>query len=156
MKEGRKEKEFNSFLIQMALLHWLSRLWYEQTIFKTSGNMWEINGDDQDMTLFYQSVWNWYLLSVCTTGQPATSQTFYPLFSHLGATNWNWQRQMNSTHVFCLITYTQGLLLVHSSLISVRFDGHGLYSARTPIVVVNRHDSETCNENSYTLVILTL
>jgi len=63
---------------------------------------------------------------------------------------------MNSTHVFCLITYTQGLLLVRSSSISVRFDGHSLYSAHTPIVVVNRHDSETCNEILYTLVILTL
>jgi hypothetical protein len=63
---------------------------------------------------------------------------------------------MNPSHVFCLITYTQDLLLVRSSSISVRFDGHGLYSARTPTVVVNRHDSETFNEILYTLVILTL
>jgi len=63
---------------------------------------------------------------------------------------------MNSTHVFCLITYTRDLLLVHSSSISVRFDCHGLYSARTPTLVVNRHDSETCNLILYTLDMLTL
>jgi len=56
---------------------------------------------------------------------------------------------MNPTHVFCIITFTQGLLLVHSSSSSVRLDGHGLYSARTPTVVVNRHDSETCNDFVY-------
>jgi hypothetical protein len=71
----------------MSLLHGLIRLWYEQTIFKTSRNMWEINEDNQDMTLFYQSVWNWYLSSVCTTGQPATSQMLYLLFSHLETKN---------------------------------------------------------------------
>jgi hypothetical protein len=47
-------------------------------------------------------------------------------------------------------------LFVCSSSNSVRFDGHGLYSARTPAVVVNRYDSETCNEILYTLIILTL
>jgi hypothetical protein len=52
---------------------------------------------------------------------------------------------MNPTYVLCLITYTQGLLLVRSFSISVGFDGHGLYSARTPTVVVYRHNSKTCN-----------
>jgi hypothetical protein len=41
--------------------------------------------------------------------------------------------------------HKQDLPLVCSSSISVCFDGHGLYSARTPTVVVNRHDSEICN-----------
>jgi uncharacterized membrane protein YGL010W len=63
---------------------------------------------------------------------------------------------MNPTPVFCLITYTEDLLLVCSFSISVRFDGHGLYSARTPAVVVNRHGCETCSEILRTLVILTL
>jgi hypothetical protein len=63
---------------------------------------------------------------------------------------------MNPTPVFCLITYTQGLLLVRSFSISVRLDGYGLYSARTPIVVVNRNYAEICNEILCTLVILTL
>ena len=63
---------------------------------------------------------------------------------------------MNPTHLFCLITCRHGLLLVHISSIFVRFDGHGIYSACTPTVVVNRHDFETCNDILYTLVILTL
>jgi hypothetical protein len=33
-KEGKKEKEFNAFSTQMPLLHGLSRLWYEETIFQ--------------------------------------------------------------------------------------------------------------------------
>jgi hypothetical protein len=63
---------------------------------------------------------------------------------------------MNQTRVFCLITYTRHLLLVHRFSVSVLFYGHGLYSARTPTVIVNRHDSETCNLILYALDILTL
>jgi hypothetical protein len=62
---------------------------------------------------------------------------------------------MDPTRVFYLITYTQGLVLVQTSSFSVRFDGHGLYSARTPTVVLCQNDFQTCNEILYTLVILT-
>jgi hypothetical protein len=74
-----------------------------------------------------------------TPRQATLRQMFSLLFSHLGLTNYNWQRQMNQTYGYYSITYTLGLLVVHSSSSSVvRFDCHGLYAVCTPTVLVYR------------------
>jgi hypothetical protein len=51
---------------------------------KTSRNMREINEDNQVVTLFYESVWNWYLSSVCTNEASCTETNVFAFFSHLG------------------------------------------------------------------------
>jgi len=51
--------------------------------------------------------------------QDTPREMFSLLFSHLGPTNYNWQRKMNPTHGFYSITNTLGLLVGHSSWKSV-------------------------------------
>jgi hypothetical protein len=119
--------------------------------------MCEINEkENQDMTfsmeMFEIDIYQLFV----QMRQVTPRQMFLLLFSHLGLTNYNWERQMNATHGVYSIANTLALLVVHSSSSSVRFDSHGLYAVRTPTVVVYRQGSNAFIEILCTLVIPTM
>ena len=124
-KEGRKKLEFNTF--------------WHKCHFLTYSNMCEIN---KKKILEYTwkkpcsvkvSEIDIYQLFL-QMRQATPRQMFSLLFSHVGPTNCNWQEQMNPAHGICLITYTLGVLAVHSSSSSVRCDCHRLHAVRRPML----------------------